>query len=401
MEAHLHDWLSLVIRWAHFITGVAWIGASFYFNWLENHLERMHKGEGIAGDLWAVHGGGFYFLQKYQVAPPRMPETLHWFKYEAYATWLTGVALLTVVYYANARVYMIDPAVSDLTPLSAIGLGLGSMVVSWFVYDILCRSPLAKKPALLALVIFALFGLLAWALSENLSGRAAFIHIGAAIGTIMVANVFRVIIPAQKDMVAAVTAHRQPVASLGENALQRSRHNNYFTLPVLFIMISSHYPSTFGHTWNWLVLVAISVIGVGVRHYFNVRHLRGPKIVWLAVSLLALVLLAVLSRPPEIAAPERQTEFPTTVEILPVITERCSGCHSASPTWAGMTAPPAGLVYESVEGVENAAALIYQAAVVGKTMPLGNVTGMTDEERQQIALWYAGLDENASSGSPP
>ncbi len=388
MEAHLHDWLSLVIRWAHFITGVAWIGASFYFNWLENHLERMHKGEGIAGDLWAVHGGGFYFLQKYQLAPPRMPETLHWFKYEAYATWLTGAALLIVVYYGNASLYMIDPAVAELSAAAAIGIGLGSMFISWFIYDGLCKSPLAKNSAVLALVVFAWFILLAWALSEYLSGRAAFIHIGAAIGTIMVANVFRVIIPAQKDMVAAVIAHRQPAANKGENALQRSRHNNYFTLPVLFIMISSHYPGTFGHPWNWLVLVGISIVGVGIRHYFNVRHLRGPKIVWLIVSLAALVLLALLSRPPTPQLPKGQA---TSAEVLPVIKQRCSVCHSESPTWAGIAAPPAGLSYESEANIEEAAKLIYQATVVAKTMPLGNVTGMTDEERQQIALWYLGI----------
>lgn len=396
MEAHLHDWLSLVIRWAHFITGVAWIGASFYFNWLENHLERMHKGEGIAGDLWAVHGGGFYFLQKYQLAPPRMPETLHWFKYEAYATWLTGVALLIVIYYANARVYMIDPAVADLSTLSAIGIGLGSMLVSWFVYDGLCRSAIAKNAMALALVVFAWFALLAWGLSELLSGRAAFMHVGAAIGTVMAANVFRVIIPEQKDMVAAVIAHRQPAAIKSENALQRSRHNNYFTLPVLFIMVSSHSPGTFGHPWNWLVLVAISIIGVGVRHYFNVRHLRGPKIIWLIVSLAALVLLALLSRPPQIVLPEDQNEYPQTAQILPLIKQRCSVCHAASPTWAGLTAPPAGLSYETGAELEIAADLVYQAAVVAKTMPLGNVTGMTDEERRQIASWYAGLDRDPS-----
>jgi len=397
MEAHLNEWISLVIRWAHFITGVAWIGASFYFNWLENHLERMHKGEGIAGDLWAVHGGGFYFLQKYKLAPPRMPETLHWFKYEAYATWLTGVALLSVVYYGNTRVYMIDPAVAELSTFSAIAIGVGSMIVSWFVYDIACKSPLAKNTPVLALLVVAWFILLSWGLSELLSGRAAFIHVGAAIGTIMAANVFRVIIPAQKDMVAAVVAHRQPAAIKGENALQRSRHNNYFTLPVLFIMISIHYPGTFGHPWNWLVLAGISIVGVGIRHYFNVRHLRGPKIVWLIVSLFALVVLALVSRPAEVILPDGGAKSPATAEILPVVQQRCAVCHSVTPTWAGITAPPAGLSYESESSIENAAQLIYQATVVARTMPLGNVTGMTEDERQQIALWYAGLNKNPSS----
>jgi uncharacterized membrane protein len=219
MEAYLLDWLSLLLRWAHFITGVAWIGASFYFNWLENHLERQNAAGGIAGDLWAVHGGGFYHLEKYEVAPENLPPTLHWFKYEAYFTWLTGLALLCTVYYWNAAAFLIDRSVADISSWQAITIGLSSMVLSWMFYDFLCRSPLKSKGALLALFIFAWFVALAWLLSEFLSGRAAFIHVGAAIGTIMVANVAHVIIPAQRDLVAAVGENRKPDGEKGKNAL--------------------------------------------------------------------------------------------------------------------------------------------------------------------------------------
>jgi uncharacterized membrane protein len=227
MEAWIQEWLSLLLRWAHFITGVAWIGASFYFNWLENHLERQNARDGIAGDLWAVHGGGFYHLEKYAVAPARLPPTLHWFKYEAYFTWITGFALLCTVYYWNAGALLVDRSVADLAGWQATGIGLGSMVLSWLFYDLACRSPLARHNSVLALTVLAWFVALAWFLSESLSGRAAYIHVGAAIGTIMVANVFFVIIPAQKDLVAAVSEDRAPRADKGENALLRSRHNNY------------------------------------------------------------------------------------------------------------------------------------------------------------------------------
>jgi uncharacterized membrane protein len=254
LMAHLQDWFNLLLRWAHFITGVAWIGASFYFNWLENHLERQLKTEGagddIAGDLWAVHGGGFYYLQKYEVAPPKLPATLHWFKYEAYFTWITGFALLCSLYYFNASVYMVDRSVADISPTAAVGIGLASMALSWFFYDGLCRSPMRESNRLTGLIVFGWFAGVAWILSDLLSGRAAYIHVGAAIGTIMVANVFTVIIPAQKELVAAVKEGRPPEASKGRNALQRSRHNNYFTLPVLFIMISNHYSTTYGNTLN-------------------------------------------------------------------------------------------------------------------------------------------------------
>ncbi|MDX1556436.1 MAG: urate hydroxylase PuuD, partial [Xanthomonadales bacterium] len=295
LAGHLHDWLNLLLRWAHFITGVAWIGASFYFNWLENHLERKvrasESGSDIAGDLWAVHGGGFYYLQKYEVAPPRLPTTLHWFKYEAYFTWFTGFALLVSLYYFNAGVYMVDASVSDLGPGAAVAIGLAALVVSWLFYDGLCKSPLKENNALLGLIVFGWFAGVAWILTSLLSGRAAYIHVGAAIGTLMVANVAHVIIPAQRDMVEALSSGQKPDGAKGRNALLRSRHNNYFTLPVLFIMISNHYPMFYANAYGWAVLASIGAITAYARHFFNLRNQGQFKPSILVISALATVAL--------------------------------------------------------------------------------------------------------------
>lgn len=414
LTAHLHDWLNLLLRWAHFIVGVAWIGASFYFNWLENHLERQAKaraktredgaasGDDIAGDLWAVHGGGFYYLQKYEVAPPRLPATLHWFKYEAYFTWITGFALLCTLYYWNADVYMIDRRVAELGAPAAVGIGIASLVVSWFFYDGLCRSPLKENNALLGLIVFGWFVGLSWILSDFLSGRAAYIHVGAAIGTIMVANVFTVIIPSQKDLVAAVKAGREPDGAKGANALLRSRHNNYFTLPVLFIMISNHYPATYGHARNWLVLAIISLAGVGVRHFFNVRHLEKHNRLVLPLSLLLLAVAVAVTRPivpkPAVTEPAAATPGtgapPTTSDVMAIVQERCTGCHAENPTLGGFPAPPLGVVLETAQQLETQGPRVFQSTVITRTMPLGNMTKMTPEERDSIARWYAGRLQN-------
>jgi uncharacterized membrane protein len=396
IEAYLHDWLSLLLRWAHFITGVAWIGASFYFNWLENHLERQNAADGLAGDLWAVHGGGFYHLEKYQVAPATLPPTLHWFKYEAYFTWITGFALLCTVYYWNAGAFLIDRSSADISSATAIVIGLSSMVLSWLFYDLLCRSALRRKGAFLALLIFAWFVVLAWLLSEFLSGRAAYIHVGAAIGTIMVANVLFVIIPSQRDLVAAVSENRKPDSDKGKNALLRSRHNNYFTLPVLFIMISNHYGGTFGHPWNWLVLVVISIAGVGIRHWFNVRHLPGYNRWILPLSLLLLAGLILVMRPQPIVMESGEAGFPTSAAVMPVIMERCAVCHAEKPVHPGFTAAPLGVILDNEQSLEEMALRVYQSVVVTRTMPLGNLTGMSDEERDFLTRWYAGLGENGS-----
>jgi len=392
MEAYLQEWLSLLLRWAHFITGVAWIGASFYFNWLENHLERQHAEGGIAGDLWAVHGGGFYYLQKYQVAPERLPANLHWFKWEAYFTWITGFLLLCTVYYWNAGIFMVDSRVADLSSLQAVFIGLVSLLLSWLFYDGLCRSPLVRKQALTALLIFVWFALLSWLLSQYLSGRAAFIHVGAAIGTIMVANVLFVIIPSQKDLVDAVKEQRKPDAQKGKNALTRSRHNNYFTLPVLFIMISNHYAGTFAHPANWLVLLVISVAGVGIRHWFNVRHLEKHSALVLPLALLILAALIFALRPQIKPGPDRldEPDFPSTGQVMSVIQARCVTCHAAEPDHAGFAAAPLGVLLDQEEAVEMQDLIIFNAVVIKQSMPLANATSMSDEERELIARWYAG-----------
>jgi len=390
MEAYLQEWLSLLLRWAHFVTGVAWIGASFYFNWLENYLERQNTQGGVAGDLWAVHGGGFYYLQKLQVAPERLPATLHWFKWEAYFTWLTGFSLLCTLYYWNAGVYMVDSRVADLTSLQAVAVGIASMAISWLFYDGLCRSPLARKQALTALLIFAWFALLSWLMSQYLSGRAAYIHVGAAIGTIMVANVFFIIIPSQKDLVEALMEKRMPDPQKGKNALARSRHNNYFTLPVLFIMISSHYAGTFGHPWNWLVLLVISTVGVGIRHWFNIRHLEKRSHLLLPLSLLLLAALIFTMRPVSVPDITDTNAFPSTADIMPVLQARCVTCHAAIPDHPGFAAAPAGILLDREEAVDLQALIIFNAVNVTRSMPLANATQMSDEERKMIARWYVG-----------
>ncbi|MGH8033937.1 MAG: urate hydroxylase PuuD [Lysobacterales bacterium] len=403
METWLMQWLSLLLRWAHFITGIAWIGASFYFNWLENHLQRRADGEReqdpIAGDLWAIHGGGFYYLQKYRVAPDHMPSALHWFKYEAYFTWLSGMALLGAIYYWNARLYLLDPVATSISAGPAIAISLGSLLASWLAYDGLCRSPLRSKPLLISLLILAWFALLAFVLCHLLSGRAAYIHIGAAIGTVMVANVFFVIIPAQKELVNALIEGRAPQARQGQNALQRSRHNNYLTLPVLFVMISGHYPGTYGSPYGWLILVVFSLASVGIRHWFNVRHLPAYNrwILPLALLLLASLVLATM---PSLPRPLQIAAAVSTTNIMPLIRHRCAGCHASQPTLAGFTQPPLGLTFDSEELVEAQAQRIFQSAVTTRTMPLGDLTGMTEEERELLARWYAGLPDSSPGPNP-
>ncbi len=415
MEAHLTEWLNLTIRWIHMIVGIAWIGASFYFVWLENNLNRANPRDGLSGDLWAIHGGGIYHLEKYKLAPPRMPENLHWFKWEAYTTWLSGVALLMVVYYLNPTLYLIAPG-SDLTPAMAIAIGFGSLIVGWFVYDLLCDSPLGKQPALLGLVLFVLVIFAAWAYSQVFSGRAAYIHTGALIGTIMVGNVFRIIMPAQRALVAAIEQNRTPDPVLPAKGLLRSRHNNYFTLPVLFIMISNHFPSTYGSQYNWAILAGISVLAVLVRHYFNTRH-DSNRFAWaLPAAAVGMICLAFVTAPnrqggvPNAAptspreqsieaqqaatAPDEQQEAAPApagegefAEVRRVIDERCTVCHAAQPSSPLFSAAPAGVMFDTPEQIRQQAAKIHAQAVASQIMPLGNMTNMTQDERDLLGAW--------------
>ncbi|WP_407315921.1 urate hydroxylase PuuD [Pseudomonas sp. nanlin1] len=421
MQAHLFEWLNLSVRWIHMIVGIAWIGASFYFVWLENHLDRRNPREGLSGDLWAIHGGGIYHLEKYKLAPPSMPENLHWFKWEAYWTWMSGVALLCVVFYANPTLYLLAPG-SSLSGAAGVAIGLGSLFVAWFVYDLLCDSPLGQRPGLLGLVLFVLVIAACFGFTQVFSGRGAYLHTGAVIGTIMVGNVFRIIMPAQRALVAAIAENRSPDPSLPAKGLLRSRHNNYFTLPVLFIMISNHFPSTYGSRYNWLILAGIGVLAVLVRHYFNTRQ-NSHKYAWtLPVAALGMVCLAYVTGPAPLPAADagkiRYQPLPETalggvradqrpkVEAAPaataapaagpafaqvhgVIEQRCTVCHSANPTSPLFSTAPAGVMFDTAQQIQQQAPRIQAQAVASQIMPLGNITQMTQQERDLIGQWVS------------
>ncbi|HEX6156846.1 MAG TPA: urate hydroxylase PuuD, partial [Burkholderiales bacterium] len=332
MEAYLLDWLTLIARWAHIVVGIAWIGASFYFIWLDNHLEQARE-PGFAGELYAVHGGGFYRAQKYRLAPEELPQTLHWFKWEAYWTWLTGFTLLVLVYYLNAELYLVDPQVMKLSPGAAIGIGLASLVAGLVVYEGLCRSPLTETG--LAIALLVIFALVAWALTQVFSGRGAFIHFGAILGTIMAGNVAHVIIPGQRELVRAKQQGREPDPKYGLMGKQRSVHNTYFTLPVIFTMISGHHAMTFGAQWNWLVLVVMALAGALVRLWFVARH-KGRAPAWTLVAGLALVAAVAVA-----LAPAKSGGAPVALaEAKQVIDQRCVSCHAEKPAFPGLAEAP-------------------------------------------------------------
>jgi uncharacterized membrane protein len=384
-EGHLMEWLNIVVRVMHITFGIAWIGASFYFVFLENALNRTENiRDELAGDLWAVHGGGFYYLEKYKVAPKTIPKHLHWFKYEAYFTWVSGFALLFIIYYFNASAMLIDTNVAKLSPAQAIGISIGSFIVAWLIYDLLCKSALKKSNWLFAVTGVLLLIAFAYGYSLVFSGRAAFIHFGAMIGSIMVANVFFVIIPSQKAMVNAAKKGIPPDPQKGKNALFRSLHNNYFTLPVLFVMVSNHFPSTFGNKYQWIVLAAITIGSAGIKHWLNLRE-RGQLSVWvLPASVLVLLATAYMTRPQISNAKCRDVSF---AEVNAIIQERCISCHSSRPTDNVYTAPPNGVVYDTPNDIVKKIDLIMQRVVITKTMPQNNKTNMTPEERETIRCW--------------
>lgn len=391
-EGHLMEWMNMVVRLMHITFGIAWIGASFYFVFLENALNRTKDvRDELAGNLWAVHGGGFYYLEKYKVAPKTIPKHLHWFKYEAYFTWLSGFCLLFIVYYFNASALLIDKNVLDISSSTGIAIGVGSFVVAWIVYGLLCKSPLNKKPVWFTLIGFAVLVGFAYLYSRVFSGRAAYIHFGAMIGSIMVANVFFVIIPAQKAMVSAAKNGLPLNPQLGKNALNRSLHNNYFTLPVLFVMISNHFPTTFGYEQPWLVLIIISLGTAGVKHYLNLRE-KGQLSVWvLPVSVVILLAGAFISAPPkDPGACNSKIEFS---EVSAIIQERCVSCHSSKPTDDVYKAPPNGVMYDTPEDIVRKKDLIMQRVVITKTMPQNNKTNITQKERDILRCW---IEQGAS-----
>ncbi len=385
-ESHLMEWLNIVVRLMHITFGIAWIGASFYFVFLENALNRTDNvRDELAGNLWAVHGGGFYYLEKYKVAPKTIPKHLHWFKYEAYFTWLSGFSLLFVVYYFNAKAMLIDTNLLNMSTAAAIGIGIGSFIVAWLIYDLLCKTSLVKKGAWFALVGFFIATGFAFFYSQVFSSRAAYIHFGAMIGTLMAANVFFLIIPSQKAMVRAAKEGKPLDPALGKNALVRSLHNNYFTLPVLFVMISNHFPTTFGYEYPWAILAVISLGTAGVKHYLNLKE-KGQYNVWvLPVSVIILLAAAFISAPPKDTAACNSTV--SFAQINNIITNRCVSCHSSKPTDDIYKAPPNGVVYDTPQDIVKMKDKIMQRVVITKTMPQNNKTGITPEERDMIRCW--------------
>jgi len=388
MEAYALDWVQLVIRWVHLITGIAWIGASFYFVFLDNSLlppkSKDDADAGVGGELWAIHGGGFYHAQKYRVAPAMLPEPLHWFKWEAYWTWMSGFALFVVMYYAHAGLYMIDRNVADIAPWQAIAISVALLVAGWVFYDQLCKRLGLARERVLGVAMIAFLAATAWGLSHVFSGRAMYLQIGAMMGTIMAWNVFFVIMPSQRKLVEAKEQGVAPDPVYGQRGKQRSVHNNYFTLPVLFTMISNHYPMTFGNRNAGLVLVALLLIAAYVRHFFNLRH-KG-RTVWAipitgAIATLALAVAIAPAKPA--AAPF------ALADVHRIVSERCATCHAPKPTQAGFNEPPKGVLLDTTASIVANAQKINEQAVLTKAMPIGNLTGMTDAERATLGAWIA------------
>ena len=382
------DWLNLLTRWLHVVAGIVWIGSSFYFIALDNHLrpvaDERDRDAGVGGESWEIHGGGFYNIQKYRVAPETLPEPLHWFKWEAYTTWLSGFALLVVLYYFHADTYLIDTSVADLSSWEAIAISIGLLAAAWIVYDGLCRV-LGSRPLVLASTLLVLITLAAWGISHLFSGRATYLQIGAMLGTMMVGNVFFVIIPAHWELVRAKQAGREPDPAANERAKLRSVHNNYLTLPVVFTMLSGHFPFTYGHSFQWLILVVLLVIGAWVRHFFNLRH--AGRTVWAipVTAAIAIAVLAVLIRPQEeSSAGAAAVPF---ARVQQIIDQRCTACHSLQPT--KVDTAPLGLTMDTPQQIQYLAPAIKGQAVDSTAMPLGNVTGMTTDERRLLGRWIA------------
>ncbi|MEI6642098.1 MAG: urate hydroxylase PuuD [Novosphingobium sp.] len=386
------EWLNLAIRWFHLTAGIAWIGSSFYFVWLDNHLVPPKAGE-ASGEVWSVHGGGFYHKQKYQVAPREMPQDLHWFMWEAYTTWITGFLLLVLIYWVGAASFLIDPAKARLSQGAAVGIGAASLVAGWLVYDGLCRSPLGRDNRVLGAVWYGVLVAAAFGLDHVFSARGAYLHVGAIIGTAMVGNVFFVIIPNQRKVVAALVAGEVPDPALGKAAKARSLHNNYMTLPVLFIMISHHYAMTFGAGRPWLVLALLGLTGVAVRHVFNLRHRAQPTGRAMAVAgVLALVSVTYVSAEKSTLPPKSTGGVAGPADwasVQPIFAKHCTACHAEKPTSDLVAAPPLGVMLESYDHARQFAPRVQKVAVDAEIMPLGNTTGMTRAERDALGRWIA------------
>ena len=393
LDAYVADWLNLALRWLHVIAGIAWVGASFYFIALDNHLRPPARTEdarrGVGGESWEIHGGGFYRVEKFTVAPARIPEPLHWFKWEAYTTWLSGFALFVALYYLNAGDYLVDRSVTTLSTGWLIGISIALLVVAWVVYDLLCRL-LEASEGVLAALILGLTVLAAWGSYQLFSSRAAWIQVGAMLGTIMAANVFFAIIPAHRQLVRAKERGEEPDPKWNARGKQRSVHNNYLTLPVVLAMISNHFGFAYGRTSGWAVLVALMIVGAVVRHYFNLRH-QGWN-VWplLVASAAALAAVAWLIRPEPVSLSAAATgEKVSFARAQAIVADRCVTCHSLHPTRPGFTTAPKGIAFDTPDEIVSRASLIDQWAVRSRAMPLGNATGMTDAERAELGAWIA------------
>jgi uncharacterized membrane protein len=391
-DAYLREWLDLLLRWLHVIAGMVWIGTSFYFVALDSHLRPPKKADGeVAGDSWEIHGGGFYRVQKYRVAPQTLPEPLHWFKWEAYTTWLSGFALLVVLYYLDAGTYLVDRSVADLGVGWAVTISVGLLALAWILYDVLCRL-LRDRQLLLAVALLVLVAAAAYGVGNLFSARAAPIQLGAMLGTMMAGNVLFVIIPGQRELVRAKQAGRKPDPAHGIRGKQRSVHNNYLTLPVVLAMIAPHFPFVYAHERAWLVLLTLMVLGAWVRHFFNLRH-RG-RTVWAIpiTAAVALVALAVAIRPEDSSSGAGGAPVPF-VRVAAVVEQRCATCHSAQPTDDSFSTAPKGVVLDTPAQIKARSAAIEEQAVETKAMPLGNVTQMTEEERALLGRW---IDQGAA-----
>jgi uncharacterized membrane protein len=386
------EWLSLIFRWLHVVAAVAWIGSSFYFIALDLSLKpRGGLPDGVGGEAWQVHGGGFYRIMKYLVAPAELPDELTWFKWEAYTTWLSGFALMVVVYYLNADLFLVDKSVMDLSPLQAGLFSFASLTLAWLLYEAACRSGLARHELPFALGGYLFLVALTYAFTHVLSGRGAFNQIGAIIGTIMVANVFTLIIPNQKKIIAALLAGQAPDPKLGKAGKERSVHNNYLTLPVVLLMISNHYPLLFATRYNWLIVAIVLALGPVIRHFFNERHKGRPSPWWVwgvtAAGMIAILLLSAAG--PRDAKASALSSPPVYAQVEEIVLSRCSMCHAAEPVWDGITTAPKGVLLDSTEHIQRNARLIARNAAWSSAMPPGNVTEITTEERAVLASWAA------------
>lgn len=395
------EWLNFAVRWLHVVTAIAWIGSSFYFIALDLGLvKRPGLPVGAYGEEWQVHGGGFYHIQKYLVAPASMPEHLTWFKWESYATWLSGFALLAVVYYGGADLFLIDRTVLDIEPWQAIGLSLASLAVGWILYDLLCKSPLGKNTWGLMVFLYLVLIAMAWGYTQIFTGRAAFLHLGAFTATIMSANVFFIIIPNQKIVVADLIAGRTPDPKYGVIAKQRSLHNNYLTLPVIFFMLSNHYPLAFATQFNWIIAALVFLMGVTIRHWFNTTHARKgkPTWTWLVTVLIFIVIMWLSTVPKVLTGDEEQASLTLREQtfvanghfeaVRDVVQGRCSMCHAAEPVWEGIARAPKNVKLETDGEIAAHAREIYLQAGRSHAMPPGNITDLSPEERKLLVAWY-------------